>query len=112
MQRKVLALNLINDAGLIAAHEARHAPGAVWPAVVEDIRNRCILGMKVSRARDELVMVAEVADDYPRPADPTLIAAVEQWEAGMDAYQRPIAIGLTKWTVIQRIFALAGQAAP
>lgn len=37
-QRICFALDLVDDAELIAAYEAAHAPGAVWPEVVEGIR--------------------------------------------------------------------------
>lgn len=111
MSRRLLfALDLVDDADLIAAYEARHAPSAVWPEVVCDIRQRGFLDMEIWRVADRLVMVAEVADDFPRDADPALQPAVARWEAEMDALQRPIVAGAAKWAPMHRLFALAEQA--
>ncbi|MES2336894.1 MAG: L-rhamnose mutarotase [Pseudomonadota bacterium] len=108
-RRLVLALDLIDDAALIAAYEARHAAGAVWPEVVRDIRQRGCLDMEIWRVDDRLVMIAEVADDHPRAAEPALAPAVDRWEREMDAYQRPLYATGGKWTAMRRIFALAEQ---
>ncbi|KRA63911.1 hypothetical protein ASD79_21735 [Caulobacter sp. Root655] len=108
-RRLVHALDLVADAGLIAAYEARHAPGAVWSEVVRDIRQRGYRSMEIWRIEDRLVMIAEVEDDFPRPADPGLRARVEAWEQEMDAFQKPIRDDGPKWTPMARIFALDEQ---
>jgi L-rhamnose mutarotase len=108
-RRLVHALDLIEDAALIAAYEARHAPGAVWPEVVRDIRQRGYRAMEIWRLEDRLVMIAEVEDDFPRPADPALQSRVEAWELEMAAFQRPIRDIGPKWAPMVRIFALDEQ---
>jgi L-rhamnose mutarotase len=108
-RRLVHALDLVADAGLIAAYEARHAPGAVWPEVVGDIRQRGYRSMEIWRIEDRLVMIAEVEDDFPRPADPALQPRVEAWEREMDAFQKPIRDDGPKWAPMARIFALDEQ---
>lgn len=109
MPRHVFALDLIDDAALIAAYDARHAPGAVWAEVVRDIRDRGFRDMEIWRVADRLVMIAEVTDDFPRTGDPAMQDIVMRWEAEMDAYQRPIVAGGAKWAAMTRIFALADQ---
>lgn len=109
MSRHVLLLDLIDDAALIAAYEARHAPGAVWPEVVRDIRARGVRTMEIWRAADRLVMIIEAADDYPRPADPAWAATVARWEGEMDRFQRPIAPDDGKWLAAAPIFSLDAQ---
>lgn len=108
-RRLVHALDLVADAALIAAYEARHAPGAVWPEVVGDIRQRGCRSMEIWRLEDRLVMIAEVEDDFPRPADPALQPRIQAWEAEMDAFQRPIRDTGPKWAPMVRIFALDEQ---
>ena len=102
-------LDLIDDAALIAAYEARHAPDAVWPGVIRDIRDRGYLDIEIWRVDDRLVMIAEVTDDFPRPSDPNLVPLVERWEAEMSAFQRPLQTATMKWSPLHRIFALSEQ---
>ena len=107
-RRLVRALDLVADPAAIALYEARHAPGAVPAQVVADLRRQGVLDMEIWRVGERLVMVAEVDDDYPRPADPALQPAVDAWEAEMDRLQAPFAQG-PKWAAMTRIFALSDQ---
>lgn len=107
-RRIVRALDLVRDADLIAAYEACHAPGAVPADVVRDLRERGFQEMEIWRVADRLVMIAQVAEDFPRPSDPSLQAAVDGWERRMDNFQRPFAPG-PKWAEMTRIFALSEQ---
>lgn len=109
--RIVTALDLVDDAALIAAYRERHAPGAVWPEVVRDIVQRGYREMEIWQIADRLVMIAEVEDDFPRVADPALQPVVASWETAMDVYQKPIDATGPKWAVMERIFSLADQAA-
>ena len=107
-RRVVRALDLVDDAALIAAYEAYHAPKAVPRDIVRDLRDRGYRDMEIWRVADRLVMIAEVDDSFPLPADPSLQPAVETWEKTMDRYQRPIVPG-PKWAEMTRIFALSEQ---
>ena len=111
-ERHVYALDLVEDAGLIAAYEARHAPGAVWPQVIAEIRQRGFLSMEIWRLDTRLVMIAEVAADFPRPVQTDLSEAAGAWEAEMDAYQRPLRPAGPKWTPMARMFTLESDQAP
>lgn len=112
MTRRVcFALDLVDDAELIAAYERAHAPGAVWPEVVEGIRAKGFLDMEIWRAGDRLFMIASVSDDWPRALPDDRQAIDARWEAAMDRFQRPLPIAAPaeKWVPMQRIFALGEQ---
>jgi L-rhamnose mutarotase len=106
MPRRCFALDLENDPALIAEYEARHAPGAAWPKVLDHIRAQGIESMEIWRTGDRLFMIAETADDYPRdvPAPPETAA----WEEAMWRFQRPLphAAPGEKWVGMARIFDL------
>lgn len=108
-RRLCFALDLIDDADLIAEYEARHAPGAGWPAVMAHIRARGFESMEIWRTGDRLVMIAEVTDDFPRPVPEPPENA--EWERLMWRFQRPLphAAPGEKWMPMQRIFDLGAQ---
>ena len=108
-RRICFALDLAEDAALIAEYEARHAPGAVWPAVIAHIRAQGVEAMEIWRTGDRMVMIAEVVDGHPLPIpEPPEIA---DWEALMWRFQRPLphAAEGEKWVKMERIFALDEQ---
>ncbi len=107
--RIVSALDLVDDEALIAAYRDRHAPGAVWPEIVRDIRDRGYRDMEIWHVADRLVMIADVEDDFPRPADPAVQHRVAAWEAEMDRYQQPIDRTGEKWLSMTRLFSLDDQ---
>lgn len=107
-RRVVRALDLVQDAALIAAYEAHHAPKAVPRDIVRDLRDQGYRDMEIWRVADRLVMIAEVADTFPQPHDSALQSSVEAWERKMDGFQRPIIDG-PKWAEMTRIFALSEQ---
>lgn len=114
MTRRVcFALDLVDDADLIAAYESAHAPGAVWPEVTRGIRAKGFLDMEIWRAADRLFMIADVADDWPRDLDVEARAIDARWEAAMDRFQRPLACAEDgeKWVPMHRIYALGDQRA-
>lgn len=106
MTRALFVLDLKDDPELIAAYEARHAPGAVWPEVLRDIRQRGFSEMEIWRVADRLVMLAEIPAEGLAPSDPAVAPVIAEWEAAMDAYQRPITADGPKWLPMTRIFAL------
>ena len=108
--RHCFALDLIDDAAMIADYEARHAPGAVWPVVLGHLRAQGVETMEIWRSGDRMVMIAEVSSDYPRTVEaPPEIA---EWEALMWRFQRalPHAAPGEKWVPMQRIFAFGEEA--
>ncbi len=112
MSRRIcFALDLVDDAALIADYEATHLPGAVPPDVIADIHATGFLDMEIWRTGDRCFMSATVADDFPRPRGPAAQAVVDRWEESMWRYQRPLphARPGEKWVEMTRIFALAEQ---
>lgn len=107
-RRMCFVLDLVDDAELIAAYEAAHAPGAVWPEVTRGLRAAGYEAMEIWRAGDRLVMVAEVADDWPRPKPAECVAADARWEGAMDRFQKRLAFAAEgeKWVPMTRIFVL------
>jgi L-rhamnose mutarotase len=108
-RRKCFALDLRDDPGLIAEYEARHAPGAVWPAVIDHIRATGVEAMEIWRTGDRLVMIAQTSEDHPRPVPPP--PEIARWEAAMDEYQKHLAHSAPseKWVEMRRIFTLQGE---
>ena len=109
MPRRCFALDLSSDPALIEEYEARHAPGAVWPAVLAHLRAQGVDAMEIWRTGDRLFMIAEVAPDYPRPVP--MLAEIDRWEEEMWRYQRPLphAAPAEKWVEMQRIFDFAAD---
>lgn len=108
-RRLCFALDLIDDDALIAAYESRHAPGAVWPAVIAHIRATGIEAMEIWRSGDRLMMIAETAADYPRTVPES--AEIADWEVLMWRFQKPLphAGDGEKWVGMHRIFTLDGE---
>ena len=108
-RRLCFALDLLNDAAKIAEYEGFHAPGGVWPQIVDDIHAQGIEGMEIWRTGDRMVMIATVADDYPRARD--IPAKYDEWEGLMWTFQKalPHAAPGQKWMPMTKIFDLAQQ---
>lgn len=110
-RRLVRALDLIDDAQLIAEYRRWHRQGAVWPEVIAHIRATGVLEMEIWNVGNRLFMLLEVTEDFPREADEP--ARVAEWEHLMSTFQRPIR-GATpdqKWIELSRIFTLDEAAA-
>ncbi len=108
-RRLCFALDLVNDAAKIAEYERFHRPGGVWPGIVDDIHAQGIEGMEIWRSGDRMMMIATVADDYPRARD--IPAQYDEWESLMWTFQKalPHASPGQKWVPMSCIFALAEQ---
>ncbi|OAI43708.1 hypothetical protein AYO42_05810 [Rhizomicrobium sp. SCGC AG-212-E05] len=108
-RRLCFALDLVDDAAKIAEYEAFHAPGGVWPQIVDDIRAQGIEGMEIWRSGTRMVMIATVADDYPRARH--IPAQYDEWESLMWTFQQalPHAAPGEKWVPMTQIFDLAQQ---
>lgn len=109
MTRYCFALDLVDDAAMIAAYEKWHAPGGVWPEVVADLRAQGVTDMEIWRAHDRMMMIIEAGDDFPRarPDAPR----VEEWQALMGKFQKPLKQSPPgeKWAPMKRVFSIAEQ---
>jgi len=108
-RRFCYALDLIDDAALIAEYEKRHAPGSAWPEVVAHIRAQGAEHMEIWRAGDRLMMIVEAANDYPRPVPAP--PEIDRWEELMWRFQRPLPFAPAgeKWVQMTQIFDLDAQ---
>ena len=108
--KHLLALDLKDDAALIAAYEAHHR--AVWPEVLAHLQRQGVTGMTIHRLGTRLVMVMDTDDavfdagrmDEASRSDPVLV----RWEALMWAYQAPTPWTPAghKWMPMEKIFDL------
>ena len=110
-KRVCFALDLVDDAALIAEYERAHAAGAVWPEVTAAIHAKGFLSMEIWRTGDRLFMIAEVAEDWPRAISADLADTDGKWEAVMDRFQKPLNHGASgeKWLRMERIYSLDEQ---
>lgn len=110
-RRLCFALDLVDDAALIAEYDALHAPGTGRPGVIADIRATGFADMEIWRTGNRCVMIATVTHDFPRPRGAEAQAEVDRWEARMWRYQQalPHAEPGEKWVAMTRIFALDEQ---
>ena len=109
MKRYCLALDLKNDPRLIAAYEAHHL--AVWPEILDSIRDAGIKSLEIYRVENRLFMILEAEDDFSFEAKASMDAAnprVQEWETLMWKYQQalPTAQPGEKWMPMEKIFSL------
>lgn len=102
-------MDLKDDGALIAEYEQYHA--AVWPEILQSIREAGIMAMEIYRAANRLFMIMEVAEDFSferkaamDEANPT----VQRWEELMWKYQQalPGSKPGEKWIQMKNIFTL------
>jgi len=108
MKRYGLALDLKNDDRLIQEYEAYHK--AVWPEILESIRDAGITHMEIYRHGTRLFMLMETTDGFTFESKSLADAAnpkVQQWETLMWNYQQavPGARPGEKWSLMERIFS-------
>jgi L-rhamnose mutarotase len=107
MKRYCLALDLKDDAALIAEYEAYHR--AVWPEILESIRQSGIKTMDIYRTGNRLLMVMETEENFSFEVKAELDASnarVQEWEALMWQYQQalPGSAPGVKWVLMDPIF--------
>jgi len=107
--RYCLALDLKNDAALIAEYEQWHRE--VWPEIKKSILDGGITDMEIYRLEDRLFMIMETSADFSFEKKGAMDAAnpvVQRWEELMWKYQSPVPGGKPgeKWRLMDRIFSL------
>ncbi len=111
MTRICLALDLVDDAALIAEYEHWHRVGNTDPAVTQSIRDAGIDNMEIYRAGTRLFMIIDANERYS-PEDKAQAdaanPAVVAWEAKMRRMQHPIPAAGPEgsWHPMGRIFRL------
>lgn len=109
MKRYCLALDLKDDAALIAEYEVYHR--AVWPEILDSIKSSGIEQMEIYRTGNRLFMIMEVNESFSFEAKAKADAAnakVQEWETLMWKYQQalPLAKPGEKWMLMEKIFDL------
>jgi len=109
MKRYCLALDLKDDAQLIAEYEQHHQ--AVWPEIKQSITGSGIEHMEIYRIMNRLFMIMEVNDTFSfdqKAAADASNPKVQEWEQLMWKYQQalPIAKPGEKWLLMDKIFSL------
>ena len=111
MKRYCLALDLIDNAALIAEYEYWHKAGNGWPEIKQSILDSGITNMEIYRTGNRLFMIIETAADFSFGRKAALDAAnkiVQKWEQLMWKFQQPLpwAKEGEKWVAMDRIFQL------
>jgi L-rhamnose mutarotase len=109
MQQYCLALDLKDDPQLIAEYEAYHK--AVWPEILESIRDSGITRLDIYRVYNRLFMILEANESFSFEAKAAADAAnpiVQEWETLMWNYQQALSGAKPgeKWVLMQKIFSL------
>jgi len=107
MKRHCLALDLKDDASLIAKYEEYHKN--VWPEVLDSLTDSGIVNMEIYRIENRLFMIIEVQDDFSFDKKSKMDAnnpRVQDWEVLMWNYQKalPFAKPGEKWLPMDKIF--------
>ena len=106
-----LALDLIDDEELIKKYKTHHAPGQVWPEIVQSIKESGISNMEIFQTGNRLFMIMEVSEQFSFKAKERLDAThpkVQEWEQLMWSFQQPLpwAEEGQKWVLMDQIFQL------
>lgn len=111
--QQLFALDLKDDAELIAEYEAYHRE--IWPSVTDHMREHGVLEMEIYRLGTRLVMRMETDDerfDAAAFAEASINnPEVRAWENLMDRFQQatPFSQPDAKWTPMTPIFRLTEQ---
>lgn len=107
--RYCLALDLQNDATIIAEYEKWHEN--VWPEIKKSIVDSGITQMEIYRTGNRLFMIMETLETFSfadKAAQDHNNPKVVEWEKLMWNYQKPLpwAKEGEKWILMKRIFTL------
>ncbi|MFY8128134.1 MAG: L-rhamnose mutarotase [Chitinophagaceae bacterium] len=109
MARYCLALDLIDDAALIAEYEYWHKN--VWPEIIASIKDAGITNMEIYRTGNRLFMIMETNEHFDsakKAAADNANPKVQEWEKLMWKFQQPLpwAKEGEKWILMDKIFNL------
>ena len=103
------ALDLKDDEQLIHEYENHHK--AVWPEIINSIKDAGISGLEIYRVANRLFMIMETDDNFSfekKNGMDNANAKVQEWEKLMWKYQQPLPTANPgeKWMLMNKIFDL------
>jgi L-rhamnose mutarotase len=109
MKRYCLALDLKNDAELIAEYEKHHKN--VWPEIIKSIKDSGIEVLDIYRTGSRMFMIIEANENFSFEKKALMDNSnpkVMEWENLMWTFQQalPWAKQGEKWIVMEKIFEL------
>lgn len=109
MKKYCLALDLVDDASLIAEYEQWHKPESVWPEIRKSISDSGIINMEIYRTGNRLFMIIEADDSFSFERKASMDNSnpkVQEWEKLMWKFQQPLpwAKEGEKWILMDKIF--------
>jgi L-rhamnose mutarotase len=107
--RRIFALDLHDDAALIAQYRAWHRPGAVPQGVIDSILSTGIKIMEIYLTGNRLFMITEGEEELRADRGPARASSeTEAWEALMWTFQKPLPWSRPgeKWVEAECIFRL------
>lgn len=110
-KRFCLALDLKDDAALIAEYKGYHAKGKAWPEITDSIKAAGIEDMEIYITGNRLFMIIEVNETFDPEKKQKMDAEngkVKEWEKLMWKFQQPLlwAKEGEKWIEMEPIFKL------
>lgn len=111
VKRYCLALDLKKDQGLIEEYKKYHAPGNVWPEILQSIKSAGVMDLRIYQTGNRLFMIMEVDDTFSfekKAKMDAINSKVQDWENLMWKYQQamPWAAEGEKWVLMDQIFSL------
>ena len=109
LRRHCLALDLKDDPAVIAEYERYHR--AVWPEILQSLRDAGIYDMEIYRVENRLFMIIEVTESFTfeaKQAADLKSEIVQRWETLMGTFQQPLLTAEPgeKWLRMTRVFSL------
>ncbi|WP_420145477.1 L-rhamnose mutarotase [Sphingobium sp.] len=113
--RRCFAVDLLDDAEMIARYRRWHEPGGPPEAVNDAIRADGVVDLQIWLVGDRMFMIME--QDSTLAIDPATKAArdaanpdVQAWDALMRTFQRPLPFAPdSTWVEMERVYSLAAQ---
>lgn len=109
MKKYCLALDLVDDASLIAEYEQWHKTENAWPEIRKSISDSGIINMEIYRTGNRLFMIIEADDSFSFERKASMDNSnpkVQEWEKLMWKFQQPLpwAKEGEKWILMDKIF--------
>ena len=104
-------LQLESNPQLIEEYKLRHRKGAVWPEIIEGLKEIGVLDMEIYLHGSTIFMIMDTISEFDHAEAMKKLAGLPrqaQWESEMSKYQKssPEASASEKWQLIERVFDL------